>query len=83
MRITRPTADEHAPYHLTYIDAAAAAMTAAGSGDIVALLASQPAAFRALLHDAPPSAAGFAYAPGKWTLAESLVHVNDTERVFS
>jgi hypothetical protein len=83
MPIARPTADEHAPFYLTYIEAAAAALTAAGSDDIVALLASQPAAFRALLQNAPPSAASFTYAPGKWTLAESLVHVNDTERVFS
>lgn len=83
MPIPRPTADEHAPYHLTYIEAAAQALAAHGTDDVVALLAAQPAAFRALLQDAPAELAAHAYAPGKWTLAESLVHVNDTERVFS
>jgi hypothetical protein len=31
----------------------------------------------------PEAKASHAYAPGKWTLGESLVHVSDTERVFS
>lgn len=80
--IARPTADEHAPYALTYINATADALTAAGHEDLVTLLESQSPAWQALLAGADDKA-GYAYAPGKWTLAESLVHVTDTERVFS
>jgi hypothetical protein len=31
----------------------------------------------------PEDRAGHRYAPDKWTLAESLLHVSDTERVFA
>lgn len=82
MPIARPAADEHAPYAITYIDATAAALTRAGTDDVVALLASQGAAWEALLAGADDRV-GHAYAPGKWTLGESLVHVSDTERVFA
>jgi hypothetical protein len=83
LRISRPGAEEHAPYAITYVNATAAALTARGSDDVVALLAAQPAEWRALLDHANPDLAFQAYAPGKWTLAESLVHVADTERVFA
>lgn len=83
MRIDRPAEGECAPYFEKYIAAAAASMTAGGHADISALLAAQPAAWHALLDTAPASLGQYAYAPGKWTLAESLVHVSDTERVFA
>jgi len=38
---------------------------------------------RELLTGAPADIGGFAYAPDKWTLGESLLHVADTERVFA
>ena len=81
--ITRPASDEHAPYYQTYVDAAAKALEARGLDDVVTLMSTQAAEFHALLDTVDPSRAGFAYAPGKWTLAESLVHVADTERVFA
>lgn len=83
LRIPRPGADEHAPYAITYINATAAALTRRGSDDVIALLAAQPDEWRALLGDVNPDRVFHAYAPGKWTLGESLVHVADTERVFS
>ncbi len=83
MHITRPSPSEHAPFAAAYIDATARALEAAGSDDLGALLAGQPAALRTLLAPAGPDRGAYAYAPGKWTLAESLVHVADTERVFS
>lgn len=83
LSIPRPGAGEHAPYAITYVNATAAALAARGSEDVIALLAAQPAEWRALLDGVDPSRAGHRYAPGKWTLAESLVHVADTERVFA
>lgn len=81
--IQRPSSDEHAPYYQKYIDATTNALAARTLSDVVTLLSSQAAELHALLDTADPQLAGFAYAPGKWTLAESLVHVADTERVFS
>lgn len=66
-----------------YVETTARAFAAQGSDDMLTLLESQPAQLRAMLQGADDSLAGFAYAPGKWTLAESLLHVADTERVFS
>lgn len=83
MRIDRPAEGECAPYFEKYIAAAATSIEAGGHPDLVALLKAQPAAWHALLDSAPPSLAQHAYAPGKWTLAESIVHVSDTERVFA
>lgn len=83
MHIRRPAADEHAPYAITYIDAAEAALAAHGTADIVRLLDAQRGEWQTLLANVPDSKASYAYAPGKWTLAESLIHVSDTERVFA
>lgn len=83
MHIARPTTDEHAPFALTYINATTAALAAQGNDDLLALLEAQQDAWQTLIGALPASKGTFAYAPGKWTLAESLVHVTDTERVFS
>ncbi len=87
MNITRPSPAEYAPFALTYIDAAASALAAAGpnteSDDVWPLLVSQPQALLALLHAVDPARVEYSYGPGKWTLGESLVHVADTERVFA
>ena len=82
MTIARPTTNEHAPYAITYVDATAAALAAQGLDSVIALLAIQPSQLRTLLANAPTSMAHVAYAPGKWTLAESLLHIADSERVF-
>lgn len=81
--IARPAADEHAPYYAGYIDTAEQAIAQRGLTDVVALLDAQTADWQSLMADVPEDRANFAYAPGKWTLAESLVHVTDTERVFA
>jgi hypothetical protein len=79
----RPAADEHAPWAGTYIDDAAAALDALGTTDLVALLDTQPSQLASLLDGVSDDVARRGYAPGKWTLAESLLHVNDAERVFA
>jgi hypothetical protein len=81
--IARPTADEYAPYYGTYIDAAERTIAERGLADVVALLDAQRSDWQALMATVPEAKAAHRYAPGKWTLAESLVHVSDTERVFA
>lgn len=79
----RPSPTEHAPFASTYIEATATALAAGGHADVLALLESQRRAWEALLAPLEPTMASYRYAPGKWTLAESILHVTDTERVFS
>lgn len=81
--IARPAANEHAPYDAGYIDAAEATLAQRGLADVLALLEAQTADWQILMATVPEARASVAYAPGKWTLAESLVHVSDTERVFT
>jgi len=81
--IARPTSAEHAPFALTYIEATATALVEQGSDDVLTLLQTQPAALRGLLAGAGDVLAQQTYALGKWTLGESLLHVSDSERVFS
>ena len=81
--IPRPDPAEHAPFALTYVNAAAAAMAETGLRDIQSLLASQCDALEQLVAKLPDDKANLQYAPGKWTLKESLVHIADAERVFS
>ncbi len=72
---TRPEPNEYAPYYGKYI-------SLVPEGDIVATLEKQQPVTLALL--AGSEADGdFRYAPGKWSVKESLGHVIDAERVFS
>ncbi len=80
---TRPSSNEHAPFAITYIEATTKALESAHDSSVLSLLEAQVGALRALLRDVDDAAAQRSYAPGKWTLAESLLHVSDTERVFA
>src|SRR5271166_802176 len=71
----RPESSEHAPYYSKYI-------ALVPEGDILATLERQSPATAALF--ARPEADGnLRYAPGKWSVKESLGHLIDAERVFS
>lgn len=83
MMISRPAPAEHAPYASTYIDDAAEALAAMGTENLRSLLVAQPLMLLELLEGGDPALVDVSYAPGKWTLGESLVHVADTERVFA
>lgn len=83
MSLARPDVHEFAPYYGKYIEAAAAAVGALNGGALPDLLTLQTVELRALLAGTTDERAREAYAPGKWTLLESLLHVADTERVFS
>ncbi len=73
---TRPDRSEAAEYYFTYIDQVP-------DGDIREILAAQAADTVALLERIPEARADHRYAPDKWTMRESISHVNDTERLFA
>ncbi len=79
----RPDSTEYAPWALPYIEATDAALSASRLDSVVSLLELQPTLLRRMLAGAPPDIGAHAYATDKWTLGESLLHVTDTERVFS
>ena len=73
----RPTASEAAPTFQRYVDRVA-------GDDLEAALEAAPLLDRLDgLAGLRPSLTDHAYAPGKWTLGQSLQHVIDTERVFA
>lgn len=76
MNITRPIEGSYPAYYDTYFKQV-------GEEGPLALLEKQAAdgllPFATLDH----KLASFQYAPGKWTIAEVLGHINDTERILS
>jgi len=72
----RPTQSDHASYYARYIDRLPA-------GDLVTIMRKQIDELDQLLRPLTEQQAGFAYAPGKWTIKEVLGHLIDTERVFA
>lgn len=74
-RSERPLAHEYDPYYHGYVARVPA-------GDIIEILRDQLADTSALLRSVPEAAAGFAYAPGKWSIKEVVGHLCDAERVF-
>lgn len=75
MNRSRPDTAEHNPYFERYI----ALVT---EGDLPGVLQRQAGEVTRVLGELSEAAAGFRYAPGKWTVREVLGHMIDTERVF-
>ncbi|MER3373646.1 MAG: DinB family protein [Allomuricauda sp.] len=74
LRSELPTS-EYNPFYHTYI-------LALGDVGLIQELNRGRDEFLALLEEIPKSKLGYAYAEGKWTLAELLLHILDAERVF-
>ena len=72
---TKPNRDEAAEYYFTYIDQVP-------DGDILATLELQQDELLELLSGISDEQSLHRYEPGKWTLRESIGHLNDTERLF-
>ncbi|MEE8524383.1 MAG: DinB family protein [Thermoanaerobaculia bacterium] len=72
----RPDASEYNSYYGLYVGQVP-------DGDIFDALREGVRETVALLAEVPSDWAGFRYAEGKWTLAEVLGHLIDTERVFA
>ena len=83
MSLALPAANEFSSYFTNYVETASRAVAMLDGGAVVDLLTLQPVALRTMLNDVDGDFLRRPYAPGKWTLAESLVHMADTERVFS
>ena len=71
----RPRPDEHSSYYARYIERVPA-------GSILDVLRTQLSGTVAPLQNLDENAAGYAYAPGKWTIREVVGHIIDTERVM-
>lgn len=74
--IGRPSEDEYPPGIAAYLEAA-------DGDDLFALFDSQLAAINARLERIDEEKSRFRYAEGKWSVRELLVHICDSERVFS
>ena len=72
----RPDPSEYNPYYDGYI-------RAAGEGDIIQILADEGENAVRLFDGIEPERGRYRYEEGKWSLAEVLGHIVDTERLFS
>jgi hypothetical protein len=73
---TRPSDSEYAEFYRKYV-------ARVPDGDIVEILREQINVTCALIEKAGEGKAGFAYAPGKWTVREVIGHLADAERIFA
>lgn len=71
----RPEAGEYDGYYASYIDRVK-------GEDVVSVLEAQVEELASLLAGIEPSTAARACAPGKWTFAEVIGHLVDSERIF-
>lgn len=77
IRIDKPLEGEYAPYAKQYID------VVADSGDPIGRIEENRRQMVALMRSLPPEMHDYRYAEGKWSLKELLLHVTDTERIFT
>src|SRR6267154_3668628 len=77
-----PNPNEYAEFYSGYVKLAETLVEVSGS-DIVKALQRQADEFSSLLRALPQERGGYAYAPGKWTIAQMVGHVNDAERIFA
>ncbi|TGE24148.1 DinB family protein [Hymenobacter aquaticus] len=73
----RPIEGQYLPYYDTYI------RHIPEGADPLYMLAKLPDALRQAVGQLSEEQAHFAYAPGKWSIKEMLVHIIDTERIFA
>ncbi len=73
-RSTRPSPDEYPSFYAGYI-------AQVPDGDVIEALIGGAEIAAALLHDVTEETGDAAYAAGKWTLKEVLLHCADAERI--
>lgn len=72
----RPEQGDYALYYEKYV-------ALVPSGDFLEILQQQQRELNRLLEPLTEQQAEFRYAPGKWSIKETLGHVNDAERIFA
>jgi hypothetical protein len=72
----RPKENEYIPYYQPYIDLVK-------GNEILPVLESQVDEFISLIKTIPEERKTYSYAEGKWTIAELLGHIIDTERIMT
>ncbi len=75
MLVSDLTFPKERPFYRTYIELI-------GEVPLLEMLGRQLQNFPRFLESIPEDKLQFAYAEDKWTVAESLLHITDTERVF-
>lgn len=75
MKTSDLSASEYNPFYHNYI-------LSAGDNTLLSELERGKDELISFIENVPDEKLGYAYADGKWTLAELLVHVLDAERVF-
>jgi hypothetical protein len=75
-RTSAPAEGEFAPYYGRYI-------ALVPQGDVIETLRSQFPATTGLLRSIDPSRTTSGYAPGKWSIRDTVLHMADTERVMA
>ncbi len=75
MRSIELQSEDYNPFYQTYVDVL-------GDVELMDMLRRQLKNFPEFLESLPDEKLDYAYAEGKWTIAEVLVHVLDAERVF-
>lgn len=73
--LIRPAETEIPPFFRGYVNAVP-------EGGLLEILAGQLSSFPALLRQYPEPRTLAGYAPGKWSLKQSVEHINDTERIM-
>lgn len=76
MKVSDLKTNEYDPYYQGYVDEA-------GEKDLLESLRDGIASFEQFVRKLPDDKLYYAYAKNKWTLAEVLLHVIDTERIFA
>lgn len=75
MLLSELPTSEYNPFYHTYV-------MALGNVDLLDELKQGKQDMLSLLEEIPEERLTYAYAEGKWTVAEALVHMFDTERIF-
>ena len=74
--LSRPAADEHAPYYAKYI-------SLVPDGNLIDILSAQRDETLRMLRGVDDERGLYAYSPGKWSIKETIGHVSDAERIFA